>query len=564
VADAETPDTGVEKFPRMLRPVLDPRIPLDPAARRRSRLLAAFLLVLVVVFGAVDVASLVLVPGYVPPWYGYAFLAGGWLLNRSGRYTAAAVLTLTMFPIVLLEMIRDGTSTHPELSLVYLAPGVLLASILLSARGTVLFAAASVATVLVAPFVATAHPVSSRDLISLFALVAIMGGLAVVSLRHRDRLERDRQAQLRDSEKRLRGALRAAHMATWEWELGADVVRWSEGAEAVLGLPQGGNAPATSRAYLELVHPDDRDTVQQALEAPLSGGSRRYSLRHRVRDGEGAVRWLEAHGRVDRDREGRPVRTRGTIMDVTDRQRFETEREALIHELEAKNMELERFTYTVSHDLKSPLITIRGFLGLVEKDVAEGRLDRLRGDIGRMTSATDAMQHLLHELLRLSRIGRIMNPSERVSFAAIASEAAELVRTRLDERGVRLEIEGGLPDVHCDRLRLVEVVQNLLENAAKFAGDEPAPVVVVGCRPGVAGSPPVLFVRDNGIGIDPRLHEKVFGLFEKLDPRAEGSGVGLALVKRIVEVHGGRVWIESEGRGRGTTVCFTLSVPPPE
>jgi signal transduction histidine kinase len=303
--------------------------------------------------------------------------------------------------------------------------------------------------------------------------------------------------------------------------------------------------------------------VWRAIDAIRSEGRRRHSIRFRVLGPEGAVRWIESHGRVDRDREGRPVRARGTILDVTDRQRVETEREALIRELEAKNVELERFTYTISHDLKSPLITIRGFLGLLEKDAVEGRLDRLRDDIGRMTSATDTMQNLLHELLRLSRVGRIISPSERVSFATIAGEAAGLVRARLEERGGRLEIEDGLPEVLGDRVRLVEVVQNLLENAAKFAGHASTPVVTVGSRPGGTGSPPVLFVRDNGIGIEPRFHEKVFGLFEKLDPRAEGSGVGLALVRRIVEVHGGRTWIESAGRGHGTTVCLTLPLPPP-
>ena len=109
----------------------------------------------------------------------------------------------------------------------------------------------------------------------------------------------------------------------------------------------------------------------------------------------------------------------------------------------------------------------------------------------------------------------------------------------------------------------MEVVQNLLENAAKFLGDEPSPVVRIGARPGGDAAPPVLFVLDHGIGIDPRFHEKVFGLFEKLDARSAGSGVGLALVRRIVEVHGGRAWVESGGRGQGTTVCFTLPQPPP-
>ena len=561
MGDPETPEEAPQTLPRMLRPVLDPPVPsLDPAERRRARLLATFLLILVLVFGVVDVTGLLMVPGYAPPWYGYLFLAGAWLLNRFGRYTAAAAVTLTMFPAVILSVIASGGSPRDLGSLVYLVPGVLLASILHSARGTALFSAASVATILLALRLVPAA--SLRGVTTPLALVIITAGLAVVSILHRDRLERDRQAELRDSEERLRLALEAAHVATWDWDVRTGAVRWSEGAERVFGGSAGG-APGTAEAYLARVHEEDRPTVQQALQSALESGSHRYTLRHRVAEREGAVRWIEAYGRVVRDARGRAVRTRGAILDVTDRQRTESQREELIRELEAKNAELEQFTYTVSHDLKSPLVTIKGFLGLIDKDVAEGRTERLREDVARMTSAADSMQHLLHELLRLSRIGRIVNPSERVPFGDVAREAAALVRARLEERRVRLDIDGDLPVVYGDRLRLVEVAQNLLENAAKFVGDQPSPVVRVGVRPGESGSPPVLFVEDNGIGIDPRFHEKVFGLFEKLDPRAEGSGVGLALVRRIVEVHGGRVWIESAGRGHGTTVCFTLPLPPP-
>jgi len=561
VGDPETPEEAPQTLPRMLRPVLDPPVPsLDPAERRRARLLATFLLILVLVFGVVDVTGLLMVPGYAPPWYGYLFLVAAWLLNRIGRYTAAAAVTLTMFPAVILSVIASGGSPRDLGSLVYLVPGVLLASILHSARGTALFSAASVATILLALRLVPAA--SLRGVTTPLALVIITAGLAVVSILHRDRLERDRQAELRDSEERLRLALEAAHVATWDWDVRTGAVRWSEGAERVFGGSAGG-APGTAEAYLARVHEEDRPTVQQALQSALESGSHRYTLRHRVAEREGAVRWIEAYGRVVRDARGRAVRTRGAILDVTDRQRTESQREELIRELEAKNAELEQFTYTVSHDLKSPLVTIKGFLGLIDKDVAEGRTERLREDVARMTSAADSMQHLLHELLRLSRIGRIVNPSERVPFGDVAREAAALVRARLEERRVRLDIDDDLPVVYGDRLRLVEVAQNLLENAAKFVGGQPSPVVRVGVRPGESGSSPVLFVEDNGIGIDSRFHEKVFGLFEKLDPRAEGSGVGLALVRRIVEVHGGHVWIESAGRGHGTTVCFTLPLPPP-
>jgi signal transduction histidine kinase len=230
----------------------------------------------------------------------------------------------------------------------------------------------------------------------------------------------------------------------------------------------------------------------------------------------------------------------------------------LVAELEAKNAELERFTYTVSHDLKSPLYTLRGFLDFMDRDAQSGNVVRLRADIARSVDAADKMRRLLSDLLELSRIGRLVNPPEDVPFGEIAREAVGLARGRLDQRGVAVEIAAELPVVRGDRVRMVEVVQNLVDNAAKFMGDQPEPKVEIGVRP-VAGEP-AFFVRDNGVGVPPQHRERVFRLFEKLEPASEGTGVGLALVKRIVELHGGRIWVEPSLPAGGATFYFTL--PP--
>jgi signal transduction histidine kinase len=165
------------------------------------------------------------------------------------------------------------------------------------------------------------------------------------------------------------------------------------------------------------------------------------------------------------------------------------------------------------------------------------------------------MQRLLDELLELSRIGRLMNPPQIIAFADLVQEALDIVRGRLDAGRVRVTVQPDLPPVYGDRQRLLEVLQNLLDNAAKFMGDQPEPVIEIGCREQEGKT--VFFVRDNGIGIDRRFHNQVFGLFNKLDPHMEGTGVGLALVKRIIEVHGGKIWVESEF-GKGATFYFTL------
>lgn len=242
--------------------------------------------------------------------------------------------------------------------------------------------------------------------------------------------------------------------------------------------------------------------------------------------------------------------------ELQERNRIEREREAMLIDLENKNAELERFTYTVSHDLKSPLVTIAGFLGFLEDDIQKGNHERLHATIHRVDDAVKKMRRLMDELLELSRVGRLANPTMQVSLGDLAREAVELTQGQLMERQVKVEIEADLPIVFVDRIRMIEVLQNLIVNAIKFMGEQEQPLIQIGME--VTNGQNTFFVRDNGLGIAPEYHQKIFGLFNKLDPTSEGTGIGLALVKRIVEVHGGKIWVESE-LGKGATFFFTLA-----
>jgi len=243
-------------------------------------------------------------------------------------------------------------------------------------------------------------------------------------------------------------------------------------------------------------------------------------------------------------------------LDITEQKRAEAERENLIGELEAKNAELERFTYSVSHDLKSPLVTIMSFLGFIEEDAVKGDIDNLRMDVERISRAATKMGQLLDEVLELSRIGRMFNPPSETPMRELVDEAIELLAGGIAERGVKISISPDLPVLYGDRPRLLEVLQNLIENAVKFMGDQPNPEIKIGVRE--EDRELVLYVRDNGIGIDPQYHDRIFRLFDKLDRKTEGTGIGLALVKRIIEVHNGQIWVETDGMGKGCTFCFTL------
>jgi len=249
----------------------------------------------------------------------------------------------------------------------------------------------------------------------------------------------------------------------------------------------------------------------------------------------------------------------GLYRHTLDRRLRESEEEIRrkAKELQEKNDELTRFTHAVSHDLRSPLVTIQTFQGHLERDLRSQDAARVEKDLGYIRNAADKMGRLLDEIRRLSRVGRIMNPSEEAPLQAIVKEALDLVAGRITGRGVRVDLTEEPVVLYGDRTRLVEVFMNLVDNAVKFMGDEQAPRVEIGMEQ--AGEELVLHVRDNGIGIDPQVQPLLFGMFHKLDPETEGEGIGLALVRRIVELHGGRIWVESEGLGKGTTFRFTLA-----
>ncbi len=247
------------------------------------------------------------------------------------------------------------------------------------------------------------------------------------------------------------------------------------------------------------------------------------------------------------------------------RRQTESERQQLIEVLRAKNRELESFNYTVSHDLKTPLVTIAGFLGLLKKDAVSGDTTKIQRDTDRIEDAVAKMGRLLDELLNLSRLGMTPFKPEPVPLISVVHEAVESNAARIAKHGVVIDVTDDLPTVLGDRLRLVEVFHHLVENSIKFLDGESAARIEIARRGDVdSAERVVLYVRDNGAGIKPEYHDKVFGLFERLDPSKDGTGVGLAIVQRIIERHGGRIWVESEGEGRGSTFYFTLPVAEQE
>jgi PAS domain S-box-containing protein len=238
-----------------------------------------------------------------------------------------------------------------------------------------------------------------------------------------------------------------------------------------------------------------------------------------------------------------------TFTDISERKRIEDN-------LRAKTAEIEQFIYTVSHDLRSPLVTVKTFMGYVEKDLAEGNREQLAQDIVYIHGAADKMKLLLDELLEFSRIGRIEAAPVDVSLRELLDEVLGALAGTITERSVDFRLPDPGLMLRADLSRLRQLWQNLIENAIKYSRDDVRPLIEIGWRQ--VNSETVFFVQDNGIGVDPCYQSKIFGIFEKLEPRSPGAGLGLTMVQRIVERYGGRIWVESGGVGQGSCFRFTL------
>lgn len=225
-------------------------------------------------------------------------------------------------------------------------------------------------------------------------------------------------------------------------------------------------------------------------------------------------------------------------------------------ELEKSNIELQQFAYAASHDLKSPLVSIKGFLGLLNKDIQTGDDERVAIDLQHIALATDQMDRSLDGLLNLSRIGLVENTPQRFSLSELSEEVKIMLQDLKIRDEIEIEIAPDMPEVFVDKTQIGEAMRHLLENAIKFCREDLTPKISVDAE--VQDNRVQCRVKDNGIGIDPRYLDRIFRLFEQLNQSYDGTGVGLALVKRIIESHGGDVWADSDGKGEGTSIYFTL------
>ncbi|GEM_PF-2833563 len=227
---------------------------------------------------------------------------------------------------------------------------------------------------------------------------------------------------------------------------------------------------------------------------------------------------------VVKDSTGKIINYVGIFTDITKRKLVEQERERLINELQDKNIRLERFVYTISHELKTPLVTIAGFTGMLRNDCSQGKTEQVDAHFKRIEVAIADMSMLLDDLLKLARLGYIEKKLEPVSLSELATKTTDQLRYHIARENIKIDIAPDMPVVMADRVRLLEVLQNLVENA-KFSAEQSEPRITIDAVQD--NNEIICSVRDNGKGINPEYHERVFNMFERLDQNVEGTEWGL-------------------------------------
>jgi len=384
--------------------------------------------------------------------------------------------------------------------------------------------------------------------------------LKTVARRLEDVVERYRAARrLRVSEERFALAARGANDGIWDWDLTTDEVMLSPRWKSMLGYDQDELTDALA-TWDALLRPDDKDAVWESMSHYLAGDSDIYEgeswLRHK--DGH-FVPVLTRGFALRRESDGAAQRFTGTITDLTELKAVEASLHEAIGELRRSNQELEQFAYVASHDLQEPLRMVASYTQLLARRYSD-KLDQDAQDfIGYAVDGATRMQELIQDLLAYSRVTTRGAPSTPVDARGALDEALINLEPAIAESGALVTADD-LPTVLGDRTQVVQVLQNLIGNSIKFRRPEVSPHVHLSAQADPDNDNLWMFqVADDGIGIDPRHAEHVFVVFRRLHGRQEypGTGIGLALCKRIVERHGGTIWLQPDV-AEGTTVSFTL------
>ncbi len=357
---------------------------------------------------------------------------------------------------------------------------------------------------------------------------------------------------LEESEQRQRLAVDAGRIGLWDWDIINDRIDWSDRTYEFHGVPPG-QFSGSLEEYARLLHPNDRERVWSAIQRALAGES--YQIEFRIVQPGGAVRWLTTSGAVLFDAQFKPVRMFGATVDVTERKAAEDELKRVNEELRRANADLQQFAYAAAHDLQEPLRNVALYTQLLQLRY-HGRLDHEADEILAATrDSAVRMQMLVQDLLTYTHVTGNDRATMPVDCNSVLQSVLKNLGAAIAESGAEVS-SAPLPEIRAHESSMIEIFQNLIGNAIKYRSAAPPQIHVSAEKQAGAWT---FSISDNGMGIAPEYQDRIFGVFKRLHGREiAGTGIGLAICKRIVERYGGRVWVESAGEGKGSTFRFTI------
>jgi len=370
---------------------------------------------------------------------------------------------------------------------------------------------------------------------------------------------------LKDRERLLNEVGRIAKIGGWEMDLVTSQAKWTRGTYDIVEIEYDQPVPGPDE-HIGYYLPEYQSLVSDAMEA-LIEEDRPLDFEAQARTAKGNVRWFHAIGRATRE-EGRCIKVYGTFQDITDRKQAEEEIRNLNRDLELRvqqrtmalegaDKELEDFVYSVSHDLRAPLRSISGFAQIIDRRHKASLNEEGQHYFDNIIKASRQMGELIDDLLKFSRLGRKAVQLQAVPLDDVFKTALETLSDPIEKTGAQINIPERMPVIQGDLTLATHIFINLLENAIKYHKPDEPPRIDV--RFEVEDQAVIVSIADNGIGIEPAYHEKIFNIFQRLHSQEDypGTGIGLAAVKKAVQIMGGRVWVESEpGNGSVFKIKF--------
>ncbi|HEX2865656.1 MAG TPA: PAS domain-containing protein [Ignavibacteriales bacterium] len=361
-------------------------------------------------------------------------------------------------------------------------------------------------------------------------------------------------SKLQESETKLLEAQKLASLGRYSIDFkNGGRMEWSDEMYNIWELDKNKPLPNVEEVWKH-VHPDDLDELKKVLYSQLPGGERVETV-FRILFPEGRVKYVHIITRVIFDKNGRLLKREGIEMDITERKTAQMELESTLEKLEKSNKELEQFAYIASHDLQEPLRMVSGYMGLLEKRYGQELDEKAKGFIHYAVDGSNRMSNLIKDLLKYSRVTTRAKEFKEVDLNKTFSDVTHDLQVLINERKAKIS-SAKLPIIKADPVQMHQLLQNIIGNAIKFQAER-TPEVSISAEENEGWW--LFSVKDNGIGIDPQFFDRIFQVFQRLHEmdKYPGTGIGLAICKKIVERHGGKIWVESE-QGKGSAFYFTI------